>query len=141
MGKNHWKSSYFSKSWDFGSFNMRAFVKIRDYITSCGEISKGYNLANIWRKKSMDTIFRGRNPWFFHLKLSVLHLETVLKFSKFNPITYGGGLIGLNFENFKTVSKCKTDSFKWKNQGFLLGKWCPLTLFAIYLPNYSLLKI
>ena len=34
--------------------------------------------------------FPSRNPSFFHLKLSVLHFETVLKFSKFNPITYGG---------------------------------------------------
>ena len=31
-------------------------------------------------------------------------------------------VIGLNFENFKTFLKCKTDSFKWKNQGFLPGK-------------------
>ena len=56
--------------------------------------------------------FPSRNPSFFHLKLSVLHFETVLKFLKFNRITYGGGLIGLKFENFKTVLKCKTDNFK-----------------------------
>ena len=32
VGKNHWKSSYFSKNWDFGSFSMRAFVKMRGYM-------------------------------------------------------------------------------------------------------------
>ena len=76
--------------------------------------------------------FSSRNPSFFHFKLSVLHFKYVLKFSKFlkfNPITYGGRLIGFNFENFKTFLKCKTDSFKWKNEGFLTGKMVSIHFF------------
>ena len=61
-GKTIKKYSYFSRNWDSGSFNMRAFVKIRDFIIPRGKISKGYNLANIWRIKSMDTIFRAETP-------------------------------------------------------------------------------
>ena len=38
VGQNRWKSSYFPISWDFGSFYMRAFVKIRDYIIPRGKI-------------------------------------------------------------------------------------------------------
>ena len=41
-------------------------------------------------------------------KVEISGLLTILRILRF---TYGG-LIGLNFENFKTVSKCKTDSFK-----------------------------
>ena len=52
--------------------------------------------------------FPSRNPSFFHLKLSVLHFETVLKFSKFNPITYGGLIL-------LAIQKKKMDkiSFFW----------------------------
>ena len=46
-----------------------AFVKMRNYIIPRAKFLKGYNLANIWRNSS-----------FFHLKLSVLHFKTVLKF-------------------------------------------------------------
>ena len=47
-------------------------------------------IQKIRSNKVNEPHFPSRNPSFFHLKLSVLHFKTVLKFLKFNPITYGG---------------------------------------------------